>query len=363
MSLILLFVAALCVGGCVAPSEAVPEAYVYAPTAPSAYPMERRAFLSHRDLVAVLANDTKMVDPTGTLRPEDIPPPTPVTCGGTLPGTDHTVVCVATPPVGGWILEPPARCRSSGTLILLHGYVPDPQRYTTAVRALLISAPDLFRSLRVVVPFAPRYKKQLVQGFQPDVYSWFDANPLAANLFGELVNLTTVGEVEARLVSAPEDADRLGLFLSTRRIEAIVHRERRLLRRAGGVHRRGGRIVLLGHSVGAAMATHVALVSTAPLAGVVALQGFLAAPRSVARLASAGAISRARRPYTLDFVAGGADPIVPPLLVKASSRVVRRALSTAGRVVYESLGGVTHASFFFPGDDAAAVARVLRRHF
>lgn len=363
IKLTLLFAAALCIVGCAAPSEAVPEAYVFPPTRPSAYPMERSAFLTHRDLVAALANDTQLVDPTGTLRPEDIPPPTPVKCGGTLPDTDHTIVCAAASPVGGWILLPPARRRPSGTLVFLHGYVADPQRYTTAVRALLMSAPDLFRTLRVVVPFAPRYKENLVPGFLPNAHSWFDGNPLASEFFGELANLTTVGQVEARLVSAAEDADRLGLFFSTRRIEAIVHRERRLLRRAGGANSRGGRVVLLGHSLGAAMATHVALVSTAPLAGVVALQGFLAAPRAVARLAAAGAISRDRRPFTLHFVAGAADPIVPPLVVEASSRIVRRALSAAGRVVYQSLRGVTHSSFFFPGDDAAAVAGVLRRHF
>lgn len=364
--LLLLLATALCVGGGAAPAAATPEAYVYPPAPSSAYPMERVAFLSRRQLVAALANDTPTVDPTGTLRPEEIPPPTPVTCGGTLPGTAHMVVCAAAPPVGGWILEPPARRRPTGTLVLLHGYVNDPQRYNTAVGALLRSAPDLFRALRVVVPFAPRYIEQLVPGFRSGAHSWFDANALAANLFAEIAaaNLTTVDAVQARMVGAPEDADRLGLFLSTRRIEAIVLAERRRLRRAaGGGGSRGGRVVLLGHSVGGGMAAHVALVSAAPLDGVVVLQGFLAAPRSVARLAAAGAISRARRAYTLSFLAGSADPVVPPVLVEASSRIVKGALRDAGRVTYESLPGVTHSSFFFPGGNASAVAGVLRRHF
>eukprot|EP00170_Pyropia_yezoensis_P004478 contig_18321_g4491 len=365
--MLLLLATALCGGGGVAPAAATPEAYVFPPAAPSAYPMERVAFLTRRQLAAALANDTPTVDPTGTLRPEEIPPPTPVTCGGTLPATAHRVVCAASPPVGGWVLEPPTRRRPAGTLVLLHGYVNDPQRYTTAVGALLRSAPDLFRSLRVVVPFAPRYTKQLEPGFLSDPHSWFDGNALAAKLFPEVAtNLTTVEAVEARMEGAPEDADRLGLFLSTRRIESIVHAERRVLRRAtggGGGGDGGGRVVLLGHSIGGAMAAHVALVSTAPIDGVVVLQGFVPAPRSMARLAAAGAVSRARRAYTLSFVAGSADTVVLPVLVEASSRIVRRALRKAGRVTYESLRGVTHSSFFFPGADASAVAGVLRRHF
>ncbi|KAK1857659.1 hypothetical protein I4F81_000275 [Pyropia yezoensis] len=333
--MLLLLATALCGGGGVAPAAATPEAYVFPPAAPSAYPMERVAFLTRRQLAAALANDTPTVDPTGTLRPEEIPPPTPVTCGGTLPATAHRVVCAASPPVGGWVLEPPTRRRPAGTLVLLHGYVNDPQRYTTAVGALLRSAPDLFRSLRVVVPFAPRYTKQLEPGFLSDPHSWFDGNALAAKLFPEVAtNLTTVEAVEARMEGAPEDADRLGLFLSTRRID-----------------------------IGGAMAAHVALVSTAPIDGVVVLQGFVPAPRSMARLAAAGAVSRARRAYTLSFVAGSADTVVLPVLVEASSRIVRRALRKAGRVTYESLRGVTHSSFFFPGADASAVAGVLRRHF
>lgn len=354
-----LLAAVLCAGGGAAPAAATPEAYVYPPAPPSSYPMERVAFLSHRQLTAALANDTPQVDPTGTLRPEEIPPRTPVRCGGVLPGTAHTVRCAAAPPEGGWVLEPPARCRPTGSLVLLHGYVTDPQRYTTAVRALLLSAPDLFRTLRVVVPFAPRYDTQLVPGFVPGPHSWFDGNALAGKLFVEVANLTTVDAVVARMVSAPEDADRLGLFLSTRRVEAIVHAERRVLRRAG----RDGRVVLLGHSIGGAMAAHFTLVSGAPLAGAVVLQGFLPAPRSVARLADTGAVSRARRGYTTSFVAGAADLAVAPVLVRASSRIVARALGRAGRVTYESLRGVTHSSFFFPGADAAAVAGVLRRHF
>lgn len=135
------------------------------------------------------------------------------------------------------------------------------------MRALLLSAPGLFRTLRVVVPFAPRYGAQLVPGLVAGPLSWFDVSALAAKLFAELANLTTVDAVVARMVSAPEDADRTGLVLSTRRIEAVVGAERRALRHAG----RNGRVVLLGLSIGGAMPAHFTLVSSAPLAATVVM--------------------------------------------------------------------------------------------
>lgn len=125
--LLLLLAAAVYVGGGTAPAAATPEAYVYPPAPSTAYPMERVAFLSPRQLAAALANDTLQVGPTGTLRPEEILPRTPVSCGGALPGTTHTVQCAAAPPVGWWVLEPPAHLRPTGSLVLFHGFVTDPK--------------------------------------------------------------------------------------------------------------------------------------------------------------------------------------------------------------------------------------------
>lgn len=339
------------------------EAYVFPPTAALPYAMERVAFLPADDLRRDMASDARYVPPPGTLPPDSIPPSTPLRCGAVLDGTAHTVRCAPGPPVGGWVLEPPTRPTAS--VVVLHGFAEAPRLYATLLQTLLTTAPrSAFASVRWVFPYAPLYGPQLVPSPFSTVHAWYDGSSLGS-IFDQLVNGTDVGVVERRLLNGTIETDRLGLFFSTRRIEAIVAAERRALcrsrRRGGGGEggRDAGRVVLLGHSQGAAMATHVALLSRTRLDGVVALEGFVSGARLLSRLPAA--YHRGLRGYRVELVAGGPDAIVTPTLVEASARIVRRLLKGSARVSYTLLPGVTHQSFFTPGHDAVAVASVLRR--
>lgn len=370
LALLLLLVATL-LGGA-PPAAASPEPVSYAHTPHTPPSVGRHPFLSRRQLVALLANDTPLVDPTVALPPEEIPPPTPATCGRRLQGTAHTVACDAAPPLGGFVLVPPRRATAS--LVLLHGYTNLPQVYLSLVKVLLTSAPEAWSSVRLVVPFAPRVPVQLVDAPLSNPYAWYDGSPTFNTTLSDIVlgNMTNVAAVERRLLSATEDVDRLGLFLSTRRVEAIVAAEHRVLGgrrgdrggRGGGRGPPAGRVVLAGHSLGAVMATHVALTSRARLSAVVALQGFVADARRLGRVP--GIVAPGGRGYPVELVSGGADVAVPPPLVAASAALVRRLLRRGGggetRVRYTNLPGVTHLSFFLDGPDADAVAKVLTRH-
>ncbi|GAB0491335.1 hypothetical protein MMPV_002588 [Pyropia vietnamensis] len=339
---------------------------VFYPRTPHTPPsLGRHPFLSHRQLIKLLANDTPLVDPTGSIRPEEIPPPTPVTCGKRMPGTAHTVQCNAAAPLSGIVLVPPRRATAS--LVLLHGYTDVPYIYLTLLKVLLKSKPNAWSSVRVVLPFAPRVPVQLEDAELDNPYAWYDASPTFITTLSDVVegNITDVDAVERRVLTAKEDVDSLGLFLSTRRIEAIVAAEHRELTRGGGNRRPAGgsptgRVVLAGHSLGAVMATHVSLTSRVRLAAVVALQGFVADAPRLNRVP--GTVAGGDRGYPVELVSGSADVAVPPSLVAASASIVRRLLRGKARVGYTEQRGVTHTSFFLAGPDADAVAQVLTRY-
>lgn len=358
-----LLVTTLVVGTSSAVASPEPVFYPRTPHTPPS--LGRHPFLSHRQLIKLLANDTPLVDPTGTLRPEEIPPPTPVTCGKRMPGTAHTVRCNAAAPLGGIVLVPPRRATAS--LVLLHGYTDIPYIYLSLLKVLLSSKPDAWSSVRVVFPFAPRVPVQLEDADLANPYAWYDASPTFNTVLADVVggNMTDIDAIERRILTATEDVDSLGLFLSTRRIEAIVAAEHRVLRSSNGDRRRGGgsasgRVVLAGHSLGAVMVTQVALTSRADLAAVVALQGLVADARRLDRVP--GTVARGDRGYPVELVSGGADVAVPPSLVAASASIVRRLLRGKARVGYTEQPGVTHTSFFLAGPDADAVAETLTRH-
>lgn len=361
LALLLLLVATLV--GVTPPAAASSEPVSYAGTPHTPPSIGRHPFLSRRQLVALLANDTPLVDPTGSVPPEEIPPPTPATCGRRLSGAAHTVRCDPSPPLGGFVLVPPRRATAS--LVLLHGYTDVPQVHLSLLKTLLTSEPEAWSSVRLVIPFAPRVPVQLVDAPISNSYAWYDVSPTLDTTLSDIVlgNMTDVAAVERRLLTATEDVDRLGLFLSTRRVEAIVAAEHRVLARGRRGDRRGppdGRVVLAGHSLGAVMATHVALHSRARLAAVVALQGFVADARRLDRVP--GTIAPGDRGYPVELVSGGRDAAVPPALVAASAAIVQRLLRGAARVTYADLPRVSHSSFFLPGPDADAVSKVLTRH-
>lgn len=362
VGVLLLLVALL--GGTPTSATAAAEPVSYAHTRHTRPSIGRHPFLSRLQLGALLANTTPQVDPFGGLPPGDLPPPTPAACGRGLAGTAHTVLCGAAPPLGGIVLVPPRRATAS--VVFLHGYTNTPAVYLTLLRALLSSAPDAWASTRWVVPFAPQVPVQLFDSPVRGPYAWFDPTP---NLTGSLADLLggatpDAPAVERGLLGATEDVDRLGLFFSTRRVEALIAAEHRVL---GGGRGRGrgpppaGRVVLLGHSLGGAMAAHVALQSRARLTAVVSLQGFVPDARRLARVPGTYE-DRHRRGYPVELVAGAEDATAPPPLIAASAAIVRRLLRGVARVRYTAIPRVTHWSFFFQRADADAVVGVLLRY-
>ncbi|GAB0491311.1 hypothetical protein MMPV_002563 [Pyropia vietnamensis] len=330
----------------------------------------RLPFLSAAQLDALLANTSRLVDPFGTLAPDEVPPATPAVCGRRLDGTAHTVLCDAAPPLSGIVLVPPRRATAS--VVFLHGYTDTPQVYLTMLKVLLSSAPELWSSTRWVIPFAPRVPVQLYEApISNVVYAWYDVSPSANASLGDILssNETDVAAVKRGLLTATEDVDRLGLFLSTRRVEAIIAAEHRMLGGGNGLARchggpgrqPTGRVVLAGHSLGGVMVTHVALHSRASLSGVIALEGFMTDARRLSRVPGTYDDSH-KRGYPVELVSGGADVTAPPPLVAASAAIVRQLLRRVARVTYTDLPGVTHWSFFFAGADAKAVIGVLRRY-
>lgn len=359
---VLLLVATVAGGGTAPAAAFSPEPVFYPHTRHTLPSLGRQPFLSPRALRALLANDTPLVDPTGTIPPDEIPAPVPVKCGGRMPRTAHTVRCGAGRPLGGIVLVPPRRATAS--LVFLHGFTDTPHIYLALLQTLLSSAPAAWASVRLVVPFAPRVPVQLEAS--PDaapVYAWYDVSPSFNTTLA--TRPADAADAERLLLESVVDVDGLGLFLSTRRVEAIIAAEHRALggRRDNKGSRKpapGGRVVLAGHSLGAVMATHVALTSRVRVAAVVALQGFVADARRLSRVP--GTTAPGRRGYPVELVSGGADVVVPPSYVAASAAIVRRLLKGAARVSYKELKGVTHSSFFLPGPDADAVNKVLTRH-
>lgn len=355
---------------CATAAAATTEPLVY-PCTPHTPPgTGRHPFLSAAQLEALLANTSRLVDPFGTLAPDEVPPATPAACGLLLNGTAHKVLCDAAPPLGGIVLVPPRRATAS--VVFLHGYTDSPQVYLTLLKVLLSSAPKVWSSTRWLIPFAPRVPVQLFEApISNDVYAWYDVSPSASSSLGDILsnNNTDVAAVKRELLTATEDVDRLGLFLSTRRVEAIIAAEHRVLgggdsraRRHGSLGpQAAGRVVLAGHSLGGAMVTHIALHSRAFLSGVISLEGFIMDARRLSRVPGTYDDIYERR-YPVELVSGGADVTAPPSLVTASAAIVRRLLRRVASVTYTNLPGVTHWSFFFAGADAKAVIGVLRRY-
>lgn len=366
LAVVVLLVATL-VGGTPAAATATTEPVVYPRTPHTPPSLGRHTFVSASQLDALLAADMRLVDPSGGVPADKMPRPAPVTCGRRVPGTAHTVRCYAGPPLGGVVLEPPRRATAS--VVFLHGYTDTPHVYLPLVQVLLSSAPAVWSTVRLVLPFAPRVPVQLVDVPLSDVHAWYDPSAQINSTIGAAAASGGAADVAATkrlLLADASDVDRLGLFLSTRRIEAIIAAEHKVLCRERGAHHGGwgptaGRVVLVGHSLGAVMATHVALTSTARLAGVVALEGFVADARRLSRVP--GTYDRAHpRGYTLELVAGGADTTVPPPVVAASAAIGRRLLRGVAPVKYTELPRVNHWSFFLAGADAKAIVGVLRRY-
>lgn len=218
-------------------------------------------------------------------------------------------------------------------------------------------APNFFASVRVAVPLAPVFAGRPAAGVAAaDIFAWYNAADFAEETMPALVNAPDAAAAEVVLLADAAAVDRLGLFLSTRRVEAVVARERAALWNSGA--RGSWRVLLVGHSLGATVAIHVAVVSRCRLNGVVLLHGFLPGTRTL--LASNETSHTGARGYAVDMVAGGADPTVSPQVVKASARILRGLLNGSVEIKYTVLEGVQHSSFFSPGSDVEAVVGVLR---
>jgi len=139
----------------------------------------------------------------------------------------------------------------------MHGYTDTPWFYSTYSRFLLTTSPGR-ASVRVVVPLAPLYPDQRVAGAAPiDDHVRHDPTSFNTGTRPAVLNASDVAAVGAALRDDRVAVDRLGLFLSTRHIEAIHDRERRVLERPSAPVR---------HATAAAAAAEAAA-ATCPRAG------------------------------------------------------------------------------------------------
>jgi len=171
------------------------------------------------------------------------------------------------------------------TIIWLHGLGADGHDFEPIVGQLGIP-PDL--PVRFVFPHAPSMPVTLNGGYI--MPAWYD------------IKQTDLGI----------EHDRKGITDSARSIQMLIDREM-----MQGV--KADRIILAGFSQGAAMALHVGLRQEKPLAGIMALSGYLLLPKETENFTSAGKA-------TPVFMAHGInDPVVNFALGDASHRKLEAA--------------------------------------
>lgn len=316
------------------------------------------------------------------------------TCGALLAGTRHKVVCVGGYPVGGYVLEPPRP--PTRALLFLHGLSAAPAPVHLAVLARLLdsdgprtpptgeaddqgdndndgAADDDWATVRVLLPLAPRLPRLYVQPAPAlrlpagAVHAWFDiSHTLPFQAVGALRG-DTPADVAASLVATGVVGDRAGLAASARRVADLVA--------AQAAGRLGGgalppvaahRTAVAGHSLGAAVAWHLAVATRAvPWAGVVALSGYLPLTAHYARFPEAVRPAGPPRrpgqpPLTLVSVAADGDTVVAPALSAAAADTGRDLTPRTGvRVVHVVLRGSDHGSYLLGDGNTAAVRRLV----
>lgn len=304
---------------------------------PAAYASERAALLSTRALEALVAVNRS--------RPGF--PAVAAVCGGPLPRTPYILHCVGGYPVGGLVLEPPRP--PTRAAVWLHGLVDEPTLYLTVLSLLLVDAPaDPWTTTRIVLPLAPAYKRLRFSpaADQPvpseDVYAWYDVSPHFPVLGPGGAAGSTGAQVAASLASSPVGEDRLGLALSTSRLVDLAAAQARGRLGAGLPAVASSATAVIGHSLGAFMAWHLALRSGVGWAGVVALSGGLPLTPLYAQFPALRR-SSSLRPAVVSLAADG-DTIVAPLLSEAAA-VTGEGILGGGGVSHTLLRGSDHVSY------------------
>lgn len=318
---------------------------------PTAYASERAALLSTRALGELV----------GVNRSRPGFPAVDVWCGSRLPRTPYTLHCIGGYPVGGLILEPPRR--PTRAALWLHGLADEPTLYLTVVSLLLADAPaDPWATTRIVMPLAPVYKRLRFSPAedQPlpseDVYAWYDVSPHFPLLPPGGARGATGAEVAATLASSPVGEDRLGLALSTARLVDLAAAQARGRLGAGLPPVATSATAIIGHSLGAFMAWHLALRSGVGWSGVVALSGGLPLTPLYAQF-SALRRSSSPPPAVVSMAADG-DTIVAPLLSDAAA-VTGAGILGGEAVSHTLLRGSGHSTYLIGDPNTPRVRSVL----
>ncbi|GAB0490716.1 hypothetical protein MMPV_001953 [Pyropia vietnamensis] len=318
---------------------------------PPAYTSERAALLSARALGEMVAvNRSRPGFPTVQVR-----------CGDSLPRTPYTIRCIGGYPVGGLVLEPPRPPRQ--TAVWLHGLTDEPILYLTVLSLLLSDAPaDPWASTRILMPLAPVYKELRFSpaADQPlpskNVHAWFDLSPLFPALLPGGVPGNTSAQVAASLASSPVGEDRLGLALSTARLVDLVTAQAQGCLGAGISPVATSATAIIGHSLGAFMAWHLAIRSGVEWSGVVALSGGLPLTPLYAHVPALGR-SESPRSAVVSF-AGDGDTIVAPLL-SGGAAVTGTGILGKEAVSHTVLRGSEHVSYLVGDPNTPRVRTAL----
>lgn len=323
---------------------------------PPAYTSERAELLSTRALSELVAvNRSRPGFPTVQVR-----------CGSSLPRTSYTIHCIGGYPVGGLVLEPPRPPKWAA--LWLHGLTDEPILYLTVLSLLLADAPvDPWTSTRILMPLAPVYKELrfLPAAGQPlpskDVHAWFDLSPHFPALLPGKIPGSTSAEVEKSLSSSSVGEDRLGMALSTARLVDLAAAQARGRLGTSIPPVATSATAVIGHSLGAFMAWHLAIRSGVAWSGVAALSGGIPLTPLYAQFPALGR-SKSPRPSVVSF-AGDGDTIVAPLLSGAAAVTGARILGK-GAVSHTILRGSEHVSYL-AGDSntprvRTALASVIR---
>ncbi|CAN8071388.1 unnamed protein product [Agarophyton chilense] len=267
------------------------------------------------------------------------------TCGAKLPNTNHTLLCSE----DALTLVPPKKPRNA--IVFMHGLQrrQDIAIYLPFFSRLLSDDSELTSSLQIDHPLAPFRKLTAGQIVSPPIRkarAWFDVVGLPAN-------------IPIPIPAEPSTLDdRLGLYRTAEFIDAVVHSQ------CCKLSIPCNRVVLMGQSLGAVATLEAVLATDIPLAGAVAMSGFL--PRASDYLIPGiQAFSARERKYTVTMIHGRDDEVIPFALGNATAEIVKSAVeSTGGAFRFVGVKDADHFRTFFQSPELyTSVRNALREAF
>lgn len=242
-------------------------------------------------------------------------------CNRILFSTNHTLICSP----NRYIVEPPNEPKF--IILFLQGLTFRDQigAYLPFLARVLVNSPELASSVRIVYPFSPLRSITFSDVLDPPITigrAWFDIYRIG----------TTVKEFLASSV------DRLGLYRAAEQIDFMVRSQRC----QSSVSTR--RLIVMGHSNGAAASLEWALSTDLQPAGVLAISGALPRPQDYL-IPNVQAFNPVRRGFRVTMIHGTADPIIMFAGAKATAEPARRAVeSTGGNFEFVGLKDLDHFS-------------------